>query len=89
LLFEWDANKRAITLSERGLDFASAWRFFDGRSTITISSPRALEQRWKTIAVIEGLFVTVVWTWRGEAVRIISMRRSHGDEERAYRALHG
>ena len=87
--FEWDAEKQAFTLRERRLDFGSAWQSFDGRPTITIASPRGLEERWKTVALIKGLFVTVVWTWRGEAVRIISMRRSHGDEERAYRSLHG
>jgi uncharacterized DUF497 family protein len=86
--FEWDERKRIETLQIRGLNFATAWRFFDGRPVVFIPSPQRAEERWKTVALIEGAYFTLVWVKRGEAIRIISMRRSHEDEERAYRTTH-
>ena len=88
MLFEWDEDKRRDTLTERGLDFADAPLFFDGRRIVTFPTPRGEEPRWKTTASIHGAYFTPVWTWRGEAVRVISMRRAHGDEAKAHRALH-
>ena len=86
--FEWDEDKRRSTRIERGLDFADAPLFFDGRPVVTFASPRGEEPRWKTTARIAGAFFTLVWTWRGSGIRVISMRRAHGDEAKAHRALH-
>jgi uncharacterized protein len=87
--FEWDERKRAQIIEDRALDFASAHRFFDGRRAIHQPTPRKDEDRWKTTAEIEGSFFTVVWTWRGEAIRVITMRRAHEQEIRKYRATFG
>lgn len=37
---------------------------------------------------VEGAVFTLVWVWRGTTIRVISMRRAHGDEAKAHRALH-
>ena len=87
--FEWDELKRTRILEERGLDFAAADLFFDGRPAIHQPTPRNNEERWKTTACIEAAFFTVVWARRGETIRIISMRRSHEQEIRKYREAHG
>jgi len=87
--FKWDERKRAQIIRDRALDFVSAHRFFDGRPAIHQLSPRNNEERWKTTAEIEGGFFTVVWTWRGETIRVISMRRAHAQEIRKYREAHG
>lgn len=86
--FEWDERKRASILKDRALDFVSVWRFFDGRPVIHQPSPRDGEERWKTTAEIEGAFFTVIWTWRAEAIRVITMRRAHEQEIRTYRATY-
>ncbi len=78
--FEWDERKRAQIIGDRALDLASAHLFFDGRPAIHQPTPRNDEERWKTTAKIEGAFFTVVWTWRGETIRVISMRRAHEQE---------
>jgi uncharacterized protein len=88
VIFEWDESKRTKTRVDRGLDFADAYLFFDGRPVVHTHSPRKAEDRWPTTASIEGAYYTLVWTWRGEAVRVNSMRRAHDDEERAHRTLH-
>jgi len=86
--FEWDEIKRAETLKALHLDFSDADLFFDGRPVVHIPSIRKGEERWKTIAMIEGSFFTLVWMWRPDVVRVISMRRAHEDEERAHHANH-
>ena len=80
-----DERKRAKLIEERALDLASAYLFFGGRPAIHQPTPRDSEERWKTTAKIEGTYFTVVWTWRGETVRVISMRRAHAQEIRKYR----
>jgi uncharacterized protein len=87
--FEWDERKRIEIIENRALDFVSARRFFDGRTAIHQPSPRNDEERWKTTAEIEGAFFTVIWTWRGEVIRVITMRRAHEKEIRAYREIYG
>jgi uncharacterized DUF497 family protein len=87
--FEWDETKRRRILEERSLDLATADLFFDGRPAIHQSTPRDGEERWKTTAVIEEAYFTVVWTWRIETIRIISMRRAHEQEIRKHRQTHG
>jgi hypothetical protein len=86
--FEWDERKRAQIIEERALDFASAFLFFDGRPAIHQPTPRHDEERWKTTAEIEGTFFTVVWTWRSDTIRVISMRRAHEQEIRKHREAH-
>jgi uncharacterized protein len=87
--FEWDERKRAQIIEDRALDFASAYLFFDGRRAIHQPTPRHEEERWKTTAKIEDAFFTVVWTWRSENVRVITMRRAHEQEIRNYRQTFG
>ena len=86
--FEWDEAKRRRILQERSLDFATADVFFDGRAVIHQPTPHGGEERWKTTALIEGSYFTVVWTWRAETIRIISMRRAHEQEIRKHRQAH-
>jgi uncharacterized DUF497 family protein len=87
--FEWDESKRRRILEERALDFASADLFFDGRPVVHQPTPRGAEDRWKTTAMIEETYFTLVWTWRAETIRIISMRRAHEQEVRKHREAHG
>ena len=86
--FSWDENKRLRTIADRRLDFIGARRFFDGRPAIHQPSPRNDEDRWKTTAMIDDVPYTVIWLWRDEKHHIISMRRAHAKEIRAYRQLY-
>ena len=86
--FEWDERKRQRILEERALDFASADLFFDGRAAMHAPTSRGREERWKTTAIIEGAYFTIIWTWRGETIRVISMRRAHEQEIRKHREVH-
>jgi uncharacterized DUF497 family protein len=88
--FEWDENKRQRNIEKHTLDFLDAVQLFDGRPVVSTYSPRGEEERWATTGVLEGRFITVVWTPRGEnTVRLISARRARGYERRTYCTLHG
>jgi uncharacterized protein len=78
----FDPEKRTATQGHRGLDFADAGLVFAGR-TITVQDVRRDygEDRFITAGHLAGRCVVLVWTPRGEARRIISMRYAHGDEE--------
>lgn len=86
--YEWDEQKRQRTIKERALDFADADLFFDGRPILTQQSVRGGEERHKTTAIFAGKYITLIWVWRNEAVRIISVRRAHAKEIRAHRKLY-
>jgi uncharacterized DUF497 family protein len=89
LMFEWDEAKRRTNIEARSLDFLDALVAFDGRAMITTPSTYPLEVRFVSTAILDDRkFYTVVWTWRGEAQRIISFRRARRGEERAYRQIH-
>jgi uncharacterized DUF497 family protein len=88
--FTWDEAKRDWVLAERGIDFLRvAFALFDGRSLLTVPTPRDDEDRLLSVGLIEGKFFAVVWTWRDDTVRIITARRARDEEEERYRALYG
>jgi hypothetical protein len=62
---------------------------FDGRPVITFLSLRGDEARFATTGVLGAKFYTLVWTWRGEAIRLISLRRARHAEEREHQARLG
>ncbi len=87
--FEWDEAKRLSNLAKHGLDFIDVQVLFDGRPTHVEPSPRGAEERMMSTGEVDGRIITVVWTKRGDLIRLISARRARDGEERAYRALHG
>lgn len=88
-LFEWDDDKRQSNLAKHDLDFLRVQRVFDGRPTVESTVVRDLEERFVTTAHLDDRMVTVIWTQRNTAIRIISARGARDDEKRAYRAVHG
>jgi uncharacterized DUF497 family protein len=81
----YDAVKRAATLVQRGLDFADAAEVFAGRhATLADDRKEYGEPRYISAGLLRGRLVVMVWTPRGEARRIISMRYAHDKEERRW-----
>lgn len=82
---EFDPDKRALTLAHRGLDMAEAEIVF-GSPSLTIEDDRMDygEPRYITIGTLRGRMVVLVWTPRGAAHRIISMRKANEREQSLY-----
>ena len=78
--------KRDWTLRERGLDFADAGGVFAGPK-VDFEDVRFAyaETRLVTVGLLRGRMVVVVWTPRGKARHIISMRKANAKEQRRYR----
>lgn len=81
----FDPAKRAKTLEDRGLDFADAPRIFEG-VTLSVEDLRGDygESRIQTVGFLAGRLVMIVWTPRGDARHIISMRKCNAKEQAKY-----
>jgi len=81
----YDPQKRALTLEHRELDFEDADHVFAGRY-LSIEDDRQDygETRWQTIGWLNESIVMVVWTRRGDARHIISMRKCNDRERKIY-----
>jgi uncharacterized DUF497 family protein len=85
MLIEFDADKRARALAERGLDFAEAAAVFAGRQITFEDVRRAYgEPRFVTIGELDARMVVITWTPRGDVRRIISMRKANEREQALY-----
>jgi hypothetical protein len=82
----FDPAKRAKTLAERGLDFADAAQILAGlHATLEDTRRDYGERRFISAGLLQGRLVVLVWTPRGAARRIISMRHAHAEEETRWR----
>lgn len=88
MIFEWDSDKEKININKHGLDFSTAARVFKDENRLEIFDElhSDLEERYITIGMIDNItyIVVVVYTERGEAIRIISARKATKNERRMY-----
>jgi uncharacterized protein len=78
----FDERKRAVTLAERGLDFAMANEVFTGRTLTLVDDRRDYgEVRLQTYGFLGGRLVMVVWTEREGARHVLSMRKCNEREQ--------
>jgi uncharacterized DUF497 family protein len=83
----YDPAKRAATSESRGLDFADAAHVFAGRHATAPDDRQDYgEPRFITAGFLGGRLVVLVWTPRGTARRIISMRYGHAKEAARWKA---
>ena len=84
-MFEWDEYKSRRNLQERGFDCEYAAGIFEGDTIEWDDTRRDYgERRIIAIGLAEGVALTIVYSQRGEAQRIISARRSNRSERLAY-----
>ena len=86
LTFDWDDGKAKSNLAKHGVSFESAMAVFldPTRVDFDATQPGQGESRRKVVGKIEDLIFTVVYTERGEVIRLISARRANGKECNAY-----
>ena len=87
--FEWDERKRLSNIQKHGLDFLDVGEVFDQPHVVVPSANEGREKRFLAIGLLEGRNVTVVYTIRVEAVRVISFRRARHEERQKYKELYG
>jgi uncharacterized protein len=86
--FEWDEDKRARNLAERGVDFADAALIFEGE-VLEAEDRRSRygEVRYRALGRLGSVYFMVVYTWRGNNRRLISAWRVGEDGKRRYQAV--
>jgi len=82
--FEWDEKKRRSNLEKHGVDFIDAVDVFHDLSRIEGESTRDGETRYQTIGLVNEVIILVVYTYRGNVIRVISARRASKHEREAY-----
>ena len=88
MLFEWDDNKEKINIAKHSIDFSTAAHVFQDENRIEFfdEAHSEYEDRYITIGQINGIaiIVTVVYTERENAIRLISARKATNHERRMY-----
>jgi uncharacterized DUF497 family protein len=80
MTFEFDSEKSATNKLKHGIDFHEAQALWDDLDYIEIPVTATDEPRYLIIGKINGKHWSGVITYRGECVRIISVRRSRKEE---------
>lgn len=86
MLIEYDSDKDAANRAKHGVSLEFGARVFDDRRVVVVASFRDEDQenRLKAIGLVDDKLWTAVHVQRDDAVRLVSVRRSNGAEQRAY-----
>ena len=84
--YDWDNAKRESNLAKHQIDFEDIENF-DWDTGVFESSYRSGEERWIALGYILDRLHTVVFTYRGDTRRIISLRKSNAGERRKHERL--
>ena len=83
---EFDPKKNALNLRKHGVSLSEGDGVLNDPLAVTVEDPTAEgEQRFVTVgANTFGLVMVVLWTGRGDDIRLISVRTAEPKERRSY-----
>jgi hypothetical protein len=82
---EWEPTKAAANLAKHRVDFSDAVGAFLDELALTVADDRSPEDRFVTLgADFGGRLLVVVYTCRGDTVRLISAREATRHERKQY-----
>jgi uncharacterized protein len=83
--FEWNERKARANQRKHKVDFADAATVFEDNRAVTVAEDDPEEERYVTLGMDAlGRILVVVYTLRGERIRIISARRTTRREREEY-----
>lgn len=86
---EWDEEKNRLNRAKHGWDFAQAARVF-GDPFGLVEEDRTLaydEFRFRITGIVNGQIITVIYTERSGAYRLISARKATAHERKNYESF--
>ena len=90
LQFRWSDSKRKLNLETHGLDFADAFRVFEGLTFTFVDDRFEYEEtRLVTLGLLSSVPVSIVHTESEHEIRVISFRKATRREEKIYFARVG
>ena len=83
---EWDPGKARLNARKHGVALADAVTVLEDETALTMRDPFPEdEERWITLGLDAfSRVLVVVYTWRGERLRLISARKATPREMRRY-----
>lgn len=83
-MFEFDETKSRINRLKHGVDFVIAQELWSDPNLLEVPARTTDEVRFLLIGLIESRHWSAVVTYRGDNVRLISVRRSRPEEIKLY-----
>jgi uncharacterized DUF497 family protein len=83
--YEWDQKKADVNVAKHGIDFPHAVEALLDEGALTVADEGSGEERYVSFGMDAlGRLIAVVYTWRGDVIRIISARKATRTEARFY-----
>jgi uncharacterized DUF497 family protein len=82
--FQFDPAKSAANKAKHGIDFMEAQALWSDPMLIEAPARTEDEPRFLAVGRIDGRHWSAIFTRRGEAIRLISVRRSRREEIDGY-----
>jgi uncharacterized protein len=82
--FEFDPAKSEANRRKHGIDFVQAQELWDDADALLFPARMVQEERWGLIGTLGGQLWVAIFTIRGEAIRLISVRRAREHEKDDY-----
>lgn len=87
MAFEWDVEKAESNFDKHGVRFSEALPVFDDDQAITITDEESDPGEVRFVSIGMGVLarmIVVVYSWRGDNIRIISARLATAQERKQY-----
>tara|TARA_B100001939_G_C16932643_1_gene614581 strand:- start:779 stop:1054 length:276 start_codon:yes stop_codon:yes gene_type:complete len=78
--FEYDMNKSAANKRKHGMDFEEIQELWRDPDMLVVPARTMDEERFLGVGMVAGKVWAVIFTYRGDAIRIISARRARQKE---------
>jgi uncharacterized protein len=85
--FEFDAAKSEANRIKHGIDFVTAQEIWKDENRSTTRAPSPVEERFQVLGQAQGKLWAAFITYRGDAIRLISVRRARIEERRRYEKI--
>jgi uncharacterized DUF497 family protein len=83
-IFEFDESKSLANKVKHGIDFTEAQALWLDENLLRVAARTTEEPRHVLIGLINKKHWSAIVTYRGDAIRLISVRRSRATEVAAY-----
>jgi uncharacterized protein len=83
-VFEFDYAKSESNRKKHGIDFVEAQTLWLDGNLLKVAARVVEEPRFVLVGLIDGKYWSAVMTYRGDTIRLISVRRSRPSEVQAY-----
>lgn len=82
--FEFDPQKSESNKVKHGIDFVEAQEIWKDNNSYEMPLETSTEPRYMQVGMIAGKHWSAIITYRGEKIRIISVRRARKEEVAIY-----